>query len=145
MCRCQWPWSGVAISSTDKKGRLCAEKNYWSVASSQTVINIMNYIILLWLWRALFVFLLVLNFFSSNITSILETYLSVWPVWDLWYSDRNEIQCYLYIYIGINYVVGKWWIVFEKEYPANLEPVSRSPCALLKLDFLTNACIFCMH
>ena len=25
------------------------------------------------------------------------------------------------------------------------EPVSRSPCALLKLDFLTNACIFCMH
>ena len=27
----------------------------------------------------------------------------------------------------------------------DLEPVSRSPCALLKLDFLTSACIFCMH
>ena len=25
------------------------------------------------------------------------------------------------------------------------ETVSRSPCALLKLDFLTSACIFCMH
>ena len=24
-------------------------------------------------------------------------------------------------------------------------PVSRSPCALLKLDDLTNACICCMH
>ena len=24
-------------------------------------------------------------------------------------------------------------------------PVSRSPCALLKLDFLTNECICCMH
>ena len=26
-----------------------------------------------------------------------------------------------------------------------LEPVSRSPCALLKLDDLTNQCICCMH
>ena len=37
--------------------------------------------------------------------------------------------------------------MFKDNYSkrSGLEPVSRSPCALLKLDFLTNACYFCMH